>query len=238
MDVRTQILVAATRLFAAHGFDGTSLSDISEAVGIRKPSLLYHFPSKEQLRLAVLAELLERWNDVLPRLLMAAASGEPRFDSVIGEVTDFFVADPDRARLLVREILDRPDDMRARLDHYVRPWVDVVAGHIRKSQRRGAVYPEVDPEAYVLQIINLVLSGVAAAASLAGGLLPAHSPLGEPASRHTRELVRIARYSLFSSPETGELVTAPRAATPAARAVHDQREPTDGGLGPAAKEST
>ena len=57
MDVRSEILRTATRLFAAKGFDGTSLKDIADAGGIRKPSLLYHFPSKEQLRLAVLEQL-------------------------------------------------------------------------------------------------------------------------------------------------------------------------------------
>ena len=59
MDVRQSILETATRLFAAHGFDGTSLQDIAESVGIRKASLLYHFPAKEKLRLAVLDRLLD-----------------------------------------------------------------------------------------------------------------------------------------------------------------------------------
>jgi AcrR family transcriptional regulator len=201
MDVRAQILRVATHLFAAHGFDGTSLQAIADEVGIRKPSLIYHFPSKEQLRLAVLEEVLVRWNEVLPRLLMAAAGGEPRFATVMREAVGFFVEDPDRARLLVREILDRPDDMRMRLETHVRPWVDVVADYIRRGQESGEVHELVDPEAYVLQIINLLVSGVAAAACLEGGLLPVDSPRGDPAQRHTRELIRIARYSLFSAPE-------------------------------------
>jgi AcrR family transcriptional regulator len=213
MDVRTEILRAATRLFAARGFDGTSLQLIAEEVGIRKPSLLYHFPSKEQLRLGVLDAVLARWGEVVPRLLMAAAGGEPRFEQVMRETVRFFTEDADRARLLVREILDRPDDMRVRLDKYVRPWTDVVADYIRRGQESGEVHAEVDPEAYVLQIINLVVSGVAAASSLEGGLLPTDSPRGDPAERHTRELIRIARYSLFRAPEEGDARAPARAPT-------------------------
>lgn len=201
MDVREAILKCATHLFATKGFDGTSLKDISEVVGVRKPSLLYHFSSKEKLRLAVLERVLDRWNDVLPRLLMAAAGGDARFESVMDEVVGFFAHDPDRARLLVREILDRPDDMQRRLETYVRPWVTVVADYIVKGQERGEVHAHVDPEAYILQVINMVLSGVASASSLRGGLLPPNSPRGEASARHLRELIRIARTSLFISPE-------------------------------------
>lgn len=187
-------------MFAAKGFDGTSISDIAGEVGIAKPSLLYHFASKEKLRLAVLAAILERWNDVLPRLLMAAAGGAPRFETVMHEAVQFFSEDADRARLLVREILDRPEDMQRRLEIYVRPWVDVVADYIEKGQATGEVHADLDAQAYILQIINLVVSGVAAAASLKGGLLPATSARGEATKRHTRELIRIARMSLFTRP--------------------------------------
>ena len=75
-DVPTRILEEATRLFAARGFDGTSLSEIAGAVGIRKPSLLYHFPSKDALRRSVLEHMLSHWNELVPRLLKAATSGE------------------------------------------------------------------------------------------------------------------------------------------------------------------
>ena len=69
MDVRTKILSEATRRFAEKGVDGTSLQEISDAVGVRKPSLLYHFPSKDALHTSVLENILVRWNEAVPRLL-------------------------------------------------------------------------------------------------------------------------------------------------------------------------
>ncbi|MCZ7681960.1 MAG: TetR/AcrR family transcriptional regulator [Sandaracinaceae bacterium] len=195
MDIRTQILEAATRRFAAQGFGATSLAAIADDVGIRKASLLYHFPSKDALHQSVLDNLLSHWNETLPRLLEAAA-GEDRFDALLDETVRFFAADPDRARLLLREALDRPDAMRERLRASVRPWMRVIASSIEKGQEHGELRADADPEAYLLQVIHLVVGGVATADTL-GVLL---SEDGEPADveRLTRELTRVARASLFT----------------------------------------
>ena len=90
VDITQQILAHATRLFAARGFVGASLRDIAKAVGIRKPSLLYHFNSKDELRRGVLEKMLAHWNEVVPRLLKAATSGHEQFQAVATETLEFF----------------------------------------------------------------------------------------------------------------------------------------------------
>jgi TetR/AcrR family transcriptional regulator len=212
MEVRDQILAAATRQFAQNGFDGTTLQTISDEVGIRKPSLLYHFPSKDALRLAVHQKMLDHWNEALPRLLQAATSGEGQFDAVVSELVGFFTKDPDRARLIVREVLDRPTEVSTIINSHVRPWVDIVCNYIKKGQERGAIYDDVDPEAYVVQVINLVVASVATHACI-GELVP-EAQRGKVHRRHIDELVRVAKASLFKS------VAAP---APAARARRASR---------------
>ena len=90
LPMRAKILVEATRLFARHGYDGTSLQAIADAVGIKKPSLIHHFASKDLLRQAVLDAQLAHWNELLPRLVLAAAAGEDQFDAVTREIVRFF----------------------------------------------------------------------------------------------------------------------------------------------------
>ncbi len=194
--VPEQILSAATRLFAQRGFDGASLQDISDAVGIRKPSLLYHFPSKDDLRRRVMENLLSHWNDLLPSLLVAATSGEGQFDAVIRETVSFFTADPDRARLLLREVLDRPDEMGELIQSHVRRWVAIISEYIRKGKEQGNVRPEVNPEAYVFSTINLVVANVATYSTL-GSMFPPDR-VGEMFDQHMKETLRIAKTSLLT----------------------------------------
>ena len=51
---REEILAAATQLISASGFNGVSLGAFAAACGMTKAGLLHHFPSREDLLIAVL----------------------------------------------------------------------------------------------------------------------------------------------------------------------------------------
>ncbi len=196
MDVREKILEEATRLFAAQGVDGTALQEIADAVGVRKPSLLYHFPSKEELHKSVLESLLSRWNEIVPRMLHAVAR-EDRFDAILEATIDFFATDPDRARLLLRETIDRPVEMQALLDRHVTPWLGLIADSIHKAKAAGAMRGDVDAKAYVLHVINLVIGTFTTGITLQTLLGSNGQKRRLPDVRLLRELRRIARISLI-----------------------------------------
>jgi AcrR family transcriptional regulator len=52
-DTRSRILDAALGLFSEHGFEGTTLQQIADRLGLTKAALYYHFPSKDDLLAAV-----------------------------------------------------------------------------------------------------------------------------------------------------------------------------------------
>ena len=56
---KEEIVAEATRLFAERGYEGASMGDLAERVGLRKASLFHHFPSKDVLYATVLTELMD-----------------------------------------------------------------------------------------------------------------------------------------------------------------------------------
>ena len=193
-DMKDRIVLEATRLFADLGFDGTSIQAISDAVGIRKPSLLYHFPSKDVLRDAVLERMLVHWKDDLPRVLATAQSSGGRLDAALHAMIGFFLDRPDRARLLVREMLDRPDAMRDLFHRHLQPWTNLITDYIRIGQESGRVHTDLDPASYVIQVVTMAVGSVATG-SVTAAMLGADGD--DPVREQVRELVRIARCALF-----------------------------------------
>ncbi len=60
-NTKQEILNAALDLFSAQGFEATSISQIANAVGIRKASLYSHFENKQAILVAIVKEVLERY---------------------------------------------------------------------------------------------------------------------------------------------------------------------------------
>jgi AcrR family transcriptional regulator len=49
-----RVLDAALELFGEHGFEGTSLQDIADRLGVTKAAVYYHFHTKDELLLALI----------------------------------------------------------------------------------------------------------------------------------------------------------------------------------------
>lgn len=60
-NTKQEILEASLELFSVQGFEATSISQIANAVGIRKASLYSHFESKQAILDALVKDVLEQY---------------------------------------------------------------------------------------------------------------------------------------------------------------------------------
>src|SRR5450759_3549884 len=80
---KAQILRVALQRFAADGFNGTSLNDIADEVGVRRSTVLYHFPSKENLYRAVVLDVFADWDKLARDAIGTVAHGWPQVENIL-----------------------------------------------------------------------------------------------------------------------------------------------------------
>ncbi len=71
-----QMLGVAEQIFAERGYNGASMEEIAERVGVSKPMLYEYFGSKDGLFLACIARARAQLGDVTRRAIAGAASPE------------------------------------------------------------------------------------------------------------------------------------------------------------------
>jgi AcrR family transcriptional regulator len=87
--MRERILDVALDLFIANGYDGTSLREIAEQLGVTKAALYYHFESKEDILMALHMRLHALGRDALSQLAdgkVTAAKWRSMLDSLLSEM--------------------------------------------------------------------------------------------------------------------------------------------------------
>jgi len=152
---RRNIVAKAAVLFNQRGFEGCSMQDIVDAVGLEKGSIYGHFSSKEELALEAFNFA---WADTVQK-----RSGN--LDTVADAV--------DKLKLHVRNYVDTPsfsggcpwlnlavdaDDgnqaLRARARKALREWESALVNIVVEGQRRGEIRREVQPQGIATLLIS------------------------------------------------------------------------------------
>ena len=134
---RQRILDAALDLFGARGVDAVSLDEIAREVGVRKQTVLYWFPSKDELVDAVLEAVAAELVVVIDAAVRSAADDPlERIDAVVRAVFRPAVRRP--AMLgLVREMSRLPEAQADRLRAHVQPLVDRCIEYLGLEMEKG-----------------------------------------------------------------------------------------------------
>jgi TetR/AcrR family transcriptional regulator len=134
---REQILDEAVACFAANGYEGTSLNDIAAGVGIRRPSLLHHFASKEALYGEVFERLLSDWFRRLDVAVASPEQGWVKVELVLHAGFDYFADNPDYVRLVRRAAIDGSGHLTIDLAAVMRPMFDQAVAYFTAEMDAG-----------------------------------------------------------------------------------------------------
>ncbi|HEY7625917.1 MAG TPA: TetR/AcrR family transcriptional regulator [Ilumatobacteraceae bacterium] len=156
---RDRILDAATDLFGRRGVDAVSLDVIAAEVGVAKQTLLYWFPSKDDLIQEVLVAAAQELTVVIDAAVRAAADDPlDQIDAVVRAVFRPAVRRP--ALLgLVREVSRLPASVGERLAADLGPLVDRACAFLEREMNAGRLR-RADPR-LVASLCYATVTGIA-----------------------------------------------------------------------------
>jgi AcrR family transcriptional regulator len=153
---REEILDEATKLFAERGYEGTSMADLAEKVGLRKASLFHHFASKEVLYAAVLARLVEQVGLAIAKSALLPGSYVERLDALTDAIVVVLGEQPCAARLLIREIMDWGPVVRDQLADQMLKVLSAAEAFLVAGQAEGR-FAQVEPRQLILSLTGVHL---------------------------------------------------------------------------------
>jgi TetR/AcrR family transcriptional regulator len=150
-----RIVDAALVSFARRGYDATSLDALADGLGMRKQSILYWFPSKENLLYAVIDRSAGELADALESSLARAGDGWARVEAVVRSVFRLGAARPELLDL-VREVARLGPPAATRLMAALGPLVERAAGFLEAEMEAGHLRPH-EPRLLLLAIYSTVI---------------------------------------------------------------------------------
>lgn len=157
---RDEILSAATDMFAEAGFDAVSVSAIAQRAGTSKANVFHHFGSKEALYLHVMRTACGGFSEAFEALTEDSESFAGRLITFMRRDLELLHAQPDRAHLIMREVLESgPGRGRTLATEVFGDHFDQMVALFREGQAAGAFSREVTPEvaAIVLSACNVFM---------------------------------------------------------------------------------
>jgi AcrR family transcriptional regulator len=189
---RAALIEEAIAAFGQRGYDAASLDQIAEAAGVRKQSLLYHFPTKDALFDACVDALSARVAEALEGALEGIDEDDDPTERVIHALFRLAERWP-RFPGFVREAAWRGPQVTERFAAVLDPLRKRALAFLERGMQEGRVRRQ-DPVLLLFTIYTAVVGSITEAGVLraVGGSAGGRAAL----KRREEELVRFVRAAL------------------------------------------
>ena len=140
---RDEIMMAAKKVFARNGFDGTTIADVAREAGLPFDVVYQYFDSKDALFVALIAAQEYALRTHVAVALAGSGAGfgyaEVPFRATLRAMLEFLDADHAAAKLLFRDAYTKNNRFNDRLRGVYGRFADDIENLIAAAQRRGDV---------------------------------------------------------------------------------------------------
>jgi AcrR family transcriptional regulator len=156
LGVRERVLNAAVELFAANGYDGTSVAQVTSRAGVAKGGFYHHFASKQDLLYAVYGDLITLQLDRMEAILAKSSPPAETLRELIDDLVVTTTESVQRALVSFREIERLDGDRGALLRAARRRYHDAVIDLVRDAQQVHVFRRVASPETITFTIFGVI----------------------------------------------------------------------------------
>ncbi|WP_427180798.1 TetR family transcriptional regulator [Paenibacillus sp. TC-CSREp1] len=154
LDIKTRILLAAKKLFALQGYDGTSVRQICDEAGANVSLVSYHFGGKEKVFDALFEHFFPE--HILSRLAAESMSPIEGIRRIVGEVVRFTMTDREMSDIVQLEITLRTHRTTT-VFQYLDPVWNKVKEYLQQGKDQGLF--QIESASYaMLQVMGAALA--------------------------------------------------------------------------------
>jgi len=156
---RRQLLDVAARVFARHGYRGTTTAELAAAAGISEPILYRHFRNKLHMFTSLIQDVGDRVLESLGSQIQRASSAEDELDALVTALLADASPNHIDSRLIIQALNQQDSEgaIRASVRRHVAALHRLIQGELTSLQKRGAIRADVTPAGMAWFLVDLGL---------------------------------------------------------------------------------
>jgi TetR/AcrR family transcriptional regulator, transcriptional repressor for nem operon len=163
-ETRKYIIARAAPIFNKHGYAGTSMSQLTQAIKMTKGAIYGNFESKDEIALAAFDYSL---NEISKRISEVVHSEEDACDKLIALANYYMDSFAEISRKGGCPILNAAVDsddvhelLKKRVESAIRNWMKTVVRIVAAGVKQDQIKPDVNPERFASLFVSLIEGGV------------------------------------------------------------------------------